>query len=106
EAMKQGAFDYITKPFDGDELVMTVRRALEHAALLRENAVLKSQLGRAGRGKGPALVGESAAMRSLRDQLARIAESQATVLIMGESGVGKEVVAQTIHALSPRRQAP
>lgn len=107
EAMKKGAFDYLTKPFDGDELVLTIRRAVKHAKLARENEVLKTQLGRLTQDReSPRMVGETAAMRLVRSQIEQIAQSQGTVLIMGESGVGKEVVAQMTHSLSQRAKAP
>lgn len=110
EAMKEGAFDYVTKPLDPDQLVMTVKRALERAALVRENEVLKSQLNHGRRSSGaqhgPALIGEAPSMRELKQQISRIAQSQGTVLITGESGVGKEVVAQCIHRLSARSASP
>ena len=115
EAMKLGAYDYLTKPFNGDQLVATVRRALEHGRLLRENAILQSQIGgnevgiSGGRGKGAArkkmktkFVGRSRVMRALKANISQIATSQSTVLICGESGVGKEVVARVIHELSNR----
>lgn len=106
-AMKSGAFDYIMKPFEGDQLIAAINRAVEHARLLRENAVLRTRIESARpRGSGrPALVGPSAIMQSLREQIGRIAPSQGTVLISGESGVGKEVVAQLIHATSARSGA-
>jgi DNA-binding NtrC family response regulator len=100
-ALKQGAFDYIQKPFEGEELVMTVRRAVEHRELLRENAALR-------RTEGPArsarpLIGDSPSMRQLRAQIEQIAASHGTVLVSGESGTGKEIVAHTLHAQGPRR---
>lgn len=111
EAMKLGAYDYITKPFEGRELVQTVERAMERAELLRENEVLKTTAGagparRAASGSMSLLVGESAPMQALKQQIQRIAPSQSTCLITGESGAGKEVVAQTLHAMSTRRSAP
>ena len=102
QAIKQGAFDFLPKPFEGDQLVMAVRRAVEHGHLLRENAALRS-VARATDGER-ALVGRSPAMRELARQIRQIAHSHGTVLISGESGTGKEVVARTIHAHSPRRE--
>ncbi|MEX2213092.1 MAG: sigma-54 dependent transcriptional regulator [Phycisphaeraceae bacterium] len=101
-AMKSGAFDFIQKPFEGDQLVLTMRRAVEHRRLTDENAALKSnsepQL------DCPSLVGRSPVMRQLAQLIQQIARSShGTVLICGESGTGKEVVARTIHAHSPRR---
>jgi len=108
EAMKCGAYDYITKPFEGEQLVLTIRRAIERSSLIKENAQLKTQA-RGGSARGadcPALIGESTIMRTLRQQIDTIAPSQSTVLITGESGSGKEVVAQIIHAKSSRSKAP
>ena len=101
-AMKDGAFDFVQKPFEGDQLVMTVRRAVEHRRLLQENAALRSNA--QVYDDVPCLVGRSPAMRQLASQIQQIAQSQGTVLISGESGVGKEVVARTIHAHSQRRE--
>ncbi len=101
EAMKHGAFDFVQKPFEGDQLVVVVKRAVEHRALRKENAALK--VDRADRVVGPALVGSSGPMRSLATQIRQVALSSGTVLIQGESGTGKEVVARTIHAHSQRR---
>ncbi len=109
EAMKLGAYDYITKPFDGNVLVATIKRAMEHAELIRENAVLKRQSGKKQNRKKrnrPDLIGKTPAIQMLLQQVEQIASSNATVLVTGESGVGKEVVAQTIHALGPRHRAP
>ena len=101
QAMKIGAFDFIQKPFEGDELVLTVRRAVEHRRLLQENAALRSNA--QVYEDAPVLVGRSPAMRQLAQQIHQIAHSLCTVLIGGASGTGKEVVARTIHAHSPRR---
>lgn len=112
DAMRKGAFDYVTKPFEGDELIIAIKRGLKHAKLVRENAVLKASAGggRAGGGgelRGlDRLIGESPAMRELKQQVAAVAGSQGTVLITGESGTGKEVVAQAIHDLSTRCESP
>ena len=100
-AMKDGAFDFIQKPFEGDQLVMTIRRAVDHRRLLQENAALRTNA-QTYEDK-PVLVGQDPAMRRLDQQIQQIAHSHGTVLISGESGTGKEVVARTIHAHSPRR---
>ncbi|MEX0744251.1 MAG: sigma-54 dependent transcriptional regulator, partial [Phycisphaeraceae bacterium] len=100
-AMKHGAFDFIQKPFEGDQLVMVVRRAVEHRQLVQENAALKSVA--ESHAALPSLVGHSPAMRHVAQQIEQIAHSHGTVLIAGESGTGKEVVARTLHAHSPRR---
>lgn len=104
EAMKHGAFDFIQKPFEGDQLVAVTRRAARHHELLTENAVLKS--GSDEQHVATLMIGRSSAMRQIASQIRRIAPSHATILIHGESGVGKEVVARTIHQHSSRRERP
>jgi len=115
QAMKLGAYDYVTKPFEGDELVVAVKRAIEHARLKRENAVLKlGAAPAAGGGSAPQtgrrgldrIIGESPAMREVKARLAAIAASHGTVLITGESGTGKEIVARAMHEMSPRAEEP
>lgn len=99
QAMKLGAFDYLTKPFDTSELLVNLSKAAESVALRRE----LEQLRQKGRSGGDAwIVGETPAMRRLAEQLERVAPTPLSVLITGESGTGKEVLARTIHARSPR----
>jgi two-component system response regulator HydG len=104
EAMKLGAYDYIQKPFDGDEIKLLVDRTLEHARLLKENAALRSV---AEQQLAPRpLIGTGAAMKEVRQRIEQVARSSATVLVRGETGTGKEVVARAIHAASARRDQP
>lgn len=103
-AMKAGAYDYLVKPFDPDELSLLVERAREHRSLRDENRRLKASLDVLG--TPPPLVGDSAAMRHVLDMIASVAASDATVLVTGESGTGKELVARAIHAASARRYNP
>jgi two-component system response regulator HydG len=103
-AMRAGAFDVIAKPFDPEGVKAAVRRALEHAGLLRENQLLRAQVGRLG--PGDDLVGDSEAMHRLRELIVRVAPTGATVLITGETGTGKELVARAIHRNSSRSAAP
>ncbi|MDZ4756170.1 MAG: sigma-54 dependent transcriptional regulator [Phycisphaerae bacterium] len=106
QAMKLGAFDYVTKPFSGDQLTIAVDRALDHARLQRENQILRANAAPAGRPSTVDMVGSGPSMSALKEELARIANSHSTVLIAGESGTGKEVAARLIHAMSPRAAAP
>jgi DNA-binding NtrC family response regulator len=104
ESMRQGAFDFLTKPFQPDVVRAAVRRAFEHARLLRENIFLKDAVVRL---EGTSeIYGESPAMREVRERIARVAPTQATVLITGETGTGKELVARAIHRNSPRSSKP
>jgi two-component system response regulator PilR (NtrC family) len=103
-ALKLGAHDYLTKPFDVDELRIVVRGALEKRQLEEENIRLKAQF-RARHGLDN-IIGVSRAMTAVFDMVRSVAPTGSTVLISGESGTGKELVAKAIHALSPRRDAP
>ncbi|MEO0630083.1 MAG: response regulator, partial [Planctomycetota bacterium] len=112
-AMKLGAFDYVTKPFQGDEIVITVKRACQHGELVRENALLRasatpavSKNGNADRSGLDRLIGSSSGMRRVREQVAAVADSQGTVMVVGESGSGKEVVARAVHECSSRTDEP
>jgi len=102
EAMRRGAFDYIQKPFDAEEIVMLVNRALEHQRLSRENEAYRASAA----GNIRRLIGSSRLMKELLEKVDIIARSQATVLIRGESGSGKELIAQAIHRLSERSAQP
>ncbi|MBU4212205.1 MAG: sigma-54 dependent transcriptional regulator [Verrucomicrobia bacterium] len=101
ESLKLGAFDYITKPFKLDELIITVKRALEYNKALTENVQLKAQL--TGQYQFENIVAESRAMHNVCEMIERVAPTDTTVLIYGESGTGKELVAKAIHAHSNRK---
>jgi len=103
-AMKEGAFDFIQKPVDLDHLKLLVERATRQQELLRENLILREDF--AARYGFPRIVGESPAMKSVSQQLQRVAPTDATVLLLGESGTGKELFARAIHHLSNRREQP
>ena len=104
ESMKLGAADYITKPFDHDEMLLVVRRLLEQRQLWRRAQVLQADLERDYPVGG--MVGNCAVMREVFDRIRKVAPTDSTVLILGESGTGKELVARAVHELSPRKQAP
>jgi two-component system response regulator HydG len=103
-ALKQGAHDYLTKPFDFDKLRLTIERAMEHTRLKEENRTLRHRIGLAF--DGGAIIGRSRSMVDLLEAVAQVAPSEATVLIRGESGTGKELIAGAIHFNSARRDGP
>ncbi len=104
EAMKAGAYDYITKPFNRDELRLTVAKALQFTGLAAENRRLKDEL--SDRADFRTIVGASRQMERVFQVVRKVADTEASVLITGESGTGKELVARSIHANSSRRDAP
>jgi DNA-binding NtrC family response regulator len=106
EAVRLGAYDFVTKPFDLDDIVLTAERALDHSALNREVIELKSK---AAQGMVPGagrLIGTSGPMLDVFIMIGRVAETDSTVLICGESGTGKELVAEAIHNYSQRKEKP
>ena len=104
EAMKSGAFDYLSKPYEVDELRLKVERAFEQLALAEENLRLKRQL--VSEGQFGSMIGSSRAMRELFDAADRVAQAEVTVLIQGESGTGKDLLATEIHRRSNRGRGP
>src|SRR5437762_290146 len=103
-AMKEGAMDFLAKPVDPDHLLLLVARALEQRRIVTENLLLKEEL--AVRRGAPQIVGEDPSLRKVFASLQRAAATDATVLLEGESGTGKELFARSLHALSPRADAP
>jgi len=104
EAMKQGAYDYIVKPFDPDDLEHLVRNAIERKHLVSENIQLRSKIDEMN--LFHEIVGKSSAMHRVLEQVAMVSASDTTALIRGESGTGKELIARAIHSNSPRRYLP
>jgi two-component system response regulator HydG len=105
-AMKQGAYDFITKPVKRHAIVKTVRQALERASLVAENRALRARLAELAPGGAGALLGDAPAFREVLEILRQAAPTQATVLLLGESGTGKELAARLVHDLSPRAAGP
>jgi two-component system nitrogen regulation response regulator NtrX len=101
EATQRGAFDFLEKPLDTDRLLVTVRNALAHAELLDENTRLKEATE-----SRFAMVGDSPALQTVRDLIAKVGPTSARVLITGDNGTGKELVARALHEASPRRERP
>jgi two-component system, NtrC family, response regulator HydG len=119
QAIRLGAFNYLQKPFEGDELLINIKRAIEHAGLKKENAMLRAGLETPASADQPArgraenapvgverLVGDTPVMALLKAEIRSVAKSQGTVLITGESGAGKEVIARAIHEESTRAAKP
>ncbi|MBN1881388.1 MAG: sigma-54-dependent Fis family transcriptional regulator [Deltaproteobacteria bacterium] len=104
DAMKEGAYDYITKPFNVDEIKVIISNALERGRLEKENVLLKRQLGREYNYEN--IIGTSFAMQKIFDLIGRVSATKSNVLILGESGTGKELVARAIHNKSQRKDRP
>jgi len=104
EAMKEGAFDYITKPLNFEKLKILVAKALEKSQLVAENLYLRQQL--RGKYKFDRIIGNSPAMQQVFSRMEKIVHTDSTILILGESGTGKELVAKAIHFNGPRREKP
>lgn len=104
EAIKQGAYDYLAKPFKKEDIKLVVKRGLDHCRLLRENARFRQEL--KSKEEWPSLVGSSPAMLEVYKLVARVANGRSTVLLQGESGTGKELIARAIHTNGPRRDKP
>ncbi|MCP3890459.1 MAG: sigma-54-dependent Fis family transcriptional regulator [Desulfobulbaceae bacterium] len=104
QALKDGAYDFLQKPFDKDHIIRIIRNCLERTALLRTNLQLKEKLNTLSLPDG--FVGQSPPLKKVLDLLARVADTDATVLIRGESGTGKEVAARALHNLSNRKRKP
>jgi DNA-binding NtrC family response regulator len=106
EAVRLGAYDFITKPFDLEEIAMTAKRALAHSSLNRELKELRAQMAGGAAPAAGRLVGSSGAMMDVFKMIGKVAETDSTVLICGESGTGKELVAEAIHSYSQRKGKP
>lgn len=104
-AIKQGAYDYITKPFPKERILGMLERLLDHRRLARENLELRERMQR-GAGSTDAIIFRSETFREVYDLTLQVAESDANILVMGESGTGKELIAAALHRNSPRRDRP
>ena len=106
EAVRLGAYDFVTKPFDLDEIVLAAERALDHSSLSREVVRLRAHEGQSRPAVSGRLIGSSGAMLDVFIMIGKVAETDSTVLISGESGTGKELVAEAIHNYSQRKDKP
>jgi len=104
KAIKEGAFDFITKPFDTDHLLHLIRKAMETQRLVTENILLRDEVS-SMRGM-PTIIGKSEKILEVAKKIQRVASAKTTVLLLGESGTGKELFARAIHSLSPRKDFP
>ena len=104
KAVKEGAYDFLTKPFDPDHLLLLIDKALEKQRLVTENVILREEMAR--HLKVPKIIGKSPAMAKSLESLQKVAASSTTVLLLGESGTGKELFARAIHYVSPRKDGP
>ena len=105
QAMRDGAYDFIEKPFASERLIETVRRALERHTLVLENLALRRELAEQGT-LAPRIIGRSPAIEQVRKLIANVAPTDASVMINGDTGAGKELIARSLHELSPRRDKP
>jgi DNA-binding NtrC family response regulator len=103
-AMKKGAFDFITKPFDTDHLLLLIKRALEAQRVLAENILLRDEL--SSKIGFPRIIGKSSVIQEVADKIRKVAPARTTVLLLGESGTGKELFARAVHDLSGRKDYP
>ncbi len=104
KAVKQGAYDFLTKPFDTDHLLLLIKRALDASRLATENILLREEF--ADRIGFPTIIGKSAHMQEITANIQKVAPTNATVLLHGESGTGKELFARAVHCLSQRKNGP
>ena len=103
EALNAGAYHYLVKPFQNDEVVVVLQKALEQQRIVRENLQLRTEISELQRSRGQDLIGKSAALDQVFQLIRRVAPTKTSVLVTGETGTGKELVAKSLHAMSPRK---